>query len=59
MVSFLPAGDIPHRDFVTQAWSSNPIADILARMDDVDHNIDGGEVTASIPATAATTPKRN
>ena len=59
MVSFLPAGDISHRDFVTQAWSSNPIADILARMDDVDHNIDGAEVTASIPPNAATTSKRN
>jgi hypothetical protein len=59
MVSFLPAGDIPHRDFVTQAWSSNPIADILARMDDVDHSIVGAEATASIPPTAAATSKRN
>ena len=36
MVALLPAGDIPHRDFVTHAWADNPIRDILARMDDVD-----------------------
>lgn len=35
-VTFLPTGDISHRDFVTHAWADNPITDILARMDDVD-----------------------
>jgi hypothetical protein len=35
MVSFLPAGDVPHRDFVTHAWADNPIKDILARMNDI------------------------
>lgn len=33
MVSFLPAGDVSHRNFVTHAWSDDPITDILARMD--------------------------
>jgi hypothetical protein len=35
-VTFLPTGDISHRDFVTHAWADNPITDVLARMDDVD-----------------------
>ena len=35
MVAFLPAGDVSHRDFVTHAWTDDPVADILARMDDV------------------------
>src|SRR5262249_26789767 len=39
MVTFLPAGDISHRDFVTHAWADNPIKDILARMDDADQGI--------------------
>jgi hypothetical protein len=39
MVAFLPAGDISHRDFVTHAWSDNPISDILSRMDDVDSKV--------------------
>ena len=36
MVTFLPTGDISHRDFVTHAWADNPIKDILLRMDDSD-----------------------
>jgi hypothetical protein len=32
-VTFLPTGDISHRDFVTQAWAENPIKDILVRFD--------------------------
>jgi hypothetical protein len=47
MVAFLPAGDVSHRDFVTHAWADNPIADILARMDDVDPKIQTAEITAS------------
>lgn len=34
-VTFLPTGDISHRDFVTGAWTENPITDILERLDDV------------------------
>lgn len=33
-VAFLPTGDISHRDFVTSAWTDNPITDILDRLDD-------------------------
>jgi hypothetical protein len=40
MVTFLPAGDVPHRDFVTHAWIDNPIMDILLRMDDSDLRIE-------------------
>ncbi len=46
-VAFLPAGDVPHRDFVTHAWTDNPITDILARMDDLDPKIETAEITAS------------
>jgi hypothetical protein len=45
-VTFLPAGDVPHRDFVTHAWTDNPITDILARMDDVDPKIETATVAA-------------
>jgi hypothetical protein len=47
MVTFLPAGDVPHRDFVTHAWADNPITDILLRMDDSDLRIE----TASVVGT--------
>jgi hypothetical protein len=49
MVTFLPAGNVSHRDFVTHAWADNPIKDILARMDDVDPKIETAANTASIP----------
>ena len=55
MVTFLPAGPISHRDFVTHAWANNPVKDILARMDDVDSTI---ATTASIRATAYAGPNR-
>jgi len=51
MVTFLPAGDISHRDFVTHAWADNPVKDILARMDDVDPKIATAGTTASISST--------
>jgi len=54
MVSFLPAGPVSHRDFVTHAWADNPIKDILARMDNVDHGIQTAGATASISSGAAT-----
>lgn len=37
-VTFLPTGDISHRDFVTHAWAANPIADILVRFDEAGPN---------------------
>ena len=58
MVTFLPAGEISHRDFVTQAWASNPISDILARMDDVNPKTVSNDLTASIHPNAAAS-KRN
>jgi hypothetical protein len=33
-VAFLPA-DLPHRDYVTNAWTDNPVADILDRIGDL------------------------
>jgi hypothetical protein len=44
MVTFLPAGDVSHRDFVTHAWADNPIKDILLRMDDSDLRIETASV---------------
>ena len=46
MVTFLPAGDVPHRDFVTHAWTDNPVADILLRMTDVVPKTDAATRTA-------------
>jgi hypothetical protein len=48
-VTFLPAGPVSHRDFVTHAWSDNPIRDVLVRMDDVDQRIQTAGTTATIP----------
>jgi hypothetical protein len=50
MVTFLPAGPVSHRDFVTHAWSDNPIKDVLARMDDVGQRIQTAGTTATVPA---------
>jgi hypothetical protein len=52
MVSFLPAGPVSHRDFVTHAWTDNPIGNILARMDNIDQRIQSGSTTASISSGA-------
>jgi hypothetical protein len=49
MVTFLPAGPVSHRDFVTHAWSDNPIKDVLVRMDDVDQRIQTAGTTATVP----------
>ncbi len=46
MVTFLPAGDVSHRDFVTHAWTDNPVQDILLRMNDVVPKTDTATVTA-------------
>ena len=52
MVTFLPAGDISHRDFVTHAWADNPIKDILVRMDDAGQRIETARTTGSSSAGA-------
>jgi hypothetical protein len=46
MVTFLPAGDVSHRDFVTHAWTDDPVEDILLRMNDVVPKTDAATVTA-------------
>jgi hypothetical protein len=46
MVTFLPAGDVSHRDFVNHAWTDNPVQDILLRMNDVVPKTDTATVTA-------------
>jgi hypothetical protein len=39
-VTFLPAGDISHRDFVNHAWTDSPLKDILVRLDALAPKID-------------------
>jgi hypothetical protein len=58
MVTFLPTGDISHRDFVTHAWADNPIKDILARMDDSDLRIETAGVVEP-NSVAALASRRN
>jgi hypothetical protein len=53
-VTFLPTGDISHRDFVNHAWADYPVADILERMTDVIPKTAPANVTAS-----ASPAKRN
>jgi hypothetical protein len=54
MVTFLPAGDVSHRDFVTHAWADSPIKDILLRMDDSDLRIETASVAGpNFPGTLA------
>jgi hypothetical protein len=48
MVTFLPAGDVSHRDFVTHAWADNPIKDILTRMNTVDPRIETAATTVPL-----------
>ena len=54
-LTFLPAGAISHRDFVTHAWADNPIKDILVRVDDADQRIQiagpNGSVSAVVVAS--------
>jgi hypothetical protein len=59
MVAFLPAGDVSHRDFVTHAWTDDPVADILARMDDVVPTIQTeGTIKPNPSITAVAFPRR-
>jgi hypothetical protein len=57
-VTFLSAGDISHRDFVTRAWAESPVKDVLVRLDDYDPKI---ETATTVPASsplAAALPRR-
>jgi hypothetical protein len=49
MVTFLPTGDISHRDFVNHAWADYPVEDILLRMSDTVPAVDTPTV-ASVSA---------
>jgi hypothetical protein len=59
MVAFLPAGDVPHRDFVTHAWADYPIADVLLRMNDVVPKTETARAPAPISTSAYAAPDRN
>jgi hypothetical protein len=54
MVTFLPAGEISHRDFVNHAWADYPIKDILTRMDDLDPKIETADTGSAARAAAFT-----
>jgi hypothetical protein len=59
MVTFLPAGDISHRDFVTHAWADNPIKEILVRIDDASQSIETARTTgSSFPSAVASGHRR-
>ena len=58
MVTFLPAGDISHRDFVSHAWADYPIKDILVRMDDAYQRIKTAGTMRS-PSAGAIASRRN
>jgi hypothetical protein len=47
MVTFMDE-EVPHRDYVTHAWTDNPVEDILTRMDDIKTDVQ----TAGIAAAA-------
>jgi hypothetical protein len=59
-VTFLPAGDISHRDFVNHAWVANPLKEILVRLDDVAPRIESATAVAtSRPPAAGAAPKQD
>ena len=58
MVTFLPAGDISHRDFVSHAWADYPIKDILVRMDDDNRGIETAGTMRS-PSAGAIASRRD
>jgi hypothetical protein len=59
-VTFLPAGDISHRDFVTHAWADLPLKDILLRLDEYDARVQTATTApGSSPLAAAAAPSRS
>lgn len=50
MVTFLPTGDISHRDFVNHAWADYPVEDILLRMSDTVPAVDPPTVASASAA---------
>ncbi len=55
-VTFLPAGPISHRDFVTHAWADNPVKDILVRLDEYDSRTQTARNGGSRPVAAVSVP---
>jgi len=59
-VTFLPAGPISHRDFVTHAWADLPLKDILLRLDEYDTRVQTASTRpGSNPLAAADTARSN
>jgi hypothetical protein len=58
-VTFLPAGPISHRDFVTHAWAYLPLKDILLRLDEYDTRVQIATTAPSSPLAAAAAPSRS
>jgi hypothetical protein len=59
-VTFLPAGPISHRDFVTHAWADSPLKDILVRLDEYDPRVQTATAAAvARPLAATAAPSRN
>jgi len=59
-VTFLPAGPISHRDFVTHAWADLPLKDTLLRLDEYDtRNQTASTRPGSNPLAAAATARNN
>jgi hypothetical protein len=54
-ITFLPAGDVSHRDFVSHAWVDSPLKDILVRLDALAAKID----TAAAPTLATASTRRD
>ena len=46
MVTFMDE-EVPHRDYVTHAWTDNPVEDILTRMDDVKTDVQTAGISAA------------
>jgi hypothetical protein len=58
-VTFLPAGPISHRDFVTHAWGDNPVKDVLVRLDEYDARTQTAKNGSGGPVAAVQGPARN
>jgi hypothetical protein len=58
-VTFLPAGPISHRDFVTHAWADNPVRDVLVRLDEYDPRTQTAKNGSGGPVAAVQGPARN
>jgi hypothetical protein len=58
-VTFLPAGPISHRDFLTHAWADNPVKDVLVRLDEYDPRTQTARNGSGGPVAAVPGPARN